>query len=95
MLPSLLAFLSGILLVMILTRKSQMETKDRLACLAQILLCGVISVLRVFQPDRNLFYLISIAGFVLTLLVMLDAFRKHNQYVSRPVPFFDGQEGEK
>ena len=95
MLPSLLAFLSGILLVMILTRKSQMETKDRFACLAQILLCGVISVLRVFQPDRNLFYLISIAGFVLTLLVMLDAFRKHNQYVSRPVPFFDGQEGEK
>ena len=48
-----------------------------------------------FFPGRGARAAAGLLGFVLTLLVMLDAFRKHNQYVSRPVPFFDGQEGEK
>ena len=40
----------------------------------------------------SLLGLISMAGFALTLLVMLNAFRHHNEYVTRPVPFF-GEEG--
>lgn len=65
--------------------------------ISQFILFILMITLRALQvqADKNLFYAAGLINFALTLLVMLNAFRVHNQYVSRPVPFFEDQEGEK
>lgn len=96
-LPSMLAAVSGLIMLEILLRNPNMGTMNLTVFISQFILFILMITLRALQVqvDKNLFYAAGLINFALTLLVMLNAFRVHNQYVSRPVPFFEDQEGEK
>lgn len=88
-LPVMLGIASAVLLTVILFKNRDLSRWNAACIVAQAGIC----VLSAFcGKQKELLYVFSLAGFVLTLLVMLNAFRHHNEYVTRPVPFF-GEEG--
>ena len=93
--PAVLAALSGILMGVILAKHSRMGTGNRLAFILQIGLCGLIVAMKASGASIVMYYAAGLAGMIITLLVMLNAFREHNQYVLRPAPFFDRKEEGK
>ena len=94
-LPAIIAGLSGFLLLKIRHSYPDLGRFNRFAWLAQIMICCLIVLLKIFSiPVNKLFYyVIGVISFVLTLLILLNAFRLHNRYVTRPVPFFGEEEG--
>ena len=87
--PPILSAVSAVLLLIILFKNRDLSGGNKACLLAQAGLC----ILSVFcGKQKELLYFFGLAGFALTLLVMLGAFKRHNDYVTRPVPFF-GEEG--
>ena len=89
-LPSFLDLSSAVLLGIILARNGDISEKNRMIMIVQIVICVLVSFMGGFKP---FVYSMSLISFVITLLVLLNAFRQHNEYVTRPVPFFDEKEG--
>ena len=63
--------------------------------IAGVGLCGLIVAMKASGASIVMYYAAGLAGMIITLLVMLNAFREHNQYVLRPAPFFDRKEEGK
>ena len=94
-LPAVLAGFSGYLLFTIRRQFTGLGPFDRVAWLVQFVICCLVVLLKVFpfQVSRLVSYVLGAVSFVTTLLILLNAFRLHNRYVTRPVPFFGGKEG--
>ena len=88
--PPMLSAASAVLLIVILFKNRDLSGWNTVCLAAQAGIC----MLSVFcGKQKELLYVFGLTGIVLTLLVMLNAFRRHNEYVTRPVPFF-GEEGQ-
>ncbi len=88
MLPPVLTLISGILEAFMLLQLSEMSSHFRAALIAHIALCGLMWLLGPFIAHSIWFYLLILVNYGLTLAVLIRGFLMHNEYVSRPVPFF-------
>ena len=91
-LAPILCVCSAVLLIIIWFRNQDLSSPDRYCLFAQIVIC-VLSAL--FTQNKSALYIMGLVSAVITLLVLLNAFRLHNVYVTRPVPFFDEKEGDR
>ena len=90
LLPPALCIFSAVLLLVILHRSKTLSVPDRYCLITQVVIC----FLAILSGKFKVFlYILSLVSAVITLLVLLNAFRLHNVYVTRPVPFFDEKEG--
>ena len=96
-LPAIVAGFSGFVLYRVRKEYYDLGPFDRFAWLVQFVICCLVILLKIMPiPVSKLFYYaMGIVSFAVTLLVLLNAFRLHNRYVTRPVPFFGGEEGSK
>ena len=94
-LPAALGILSFCFLYSIRSRCPAVGKAVRAALLVQMGICLMMAVMLLFPSQKNIYYIISLISFLMTLLVLINAFRQHNVYVTRPVPFFDRKEGER
>ena len=90
LLPPALCIFSAVMLFVFLFKGKTLSVPDRYCLIAQIVIC-FLTIL--FGRFKTFLYLIGLICSVITLLVLLNAFRLHNAYVTRPVPFFDKKEG--
>lgn len=90
LLPPALCIFSAVMLFVFLFKGKTLSVPDRYCLIAQIVIC-FLTIL--FGRFKTFLYLIGLICSVITLLVLLNAFRLHNAYVTRPVPFFDEKEG--
>ncbi len=92
-LPYCLTIAAGIMDFCILLSLHDISMPCRFTLWAQLLLC----VLLLFSPTNvnyAWFYGLILINYALTLGVVISGMAMHNQYVSRPVPFF-GKEGKE
>ena len=96
-LPAVIAGFSGFLLFMIRSNYPDIGIFDQAAWWIQLTVCSLIVLLKIvpFPTTKLFYYVIGIISFAATLLILLNAFRLHNRYVTRPAPFFGGEEGSK
>ena len=96
-LPAIIAGFSGFLLFMIWNYCPDLGSFDRIAWMVQFGICCLIVLLKIlpFSASKLFYYIMGIISFITTLLILLNAFRLHNLYVTRPVPFFGGEEESK
>lgn len=67
-------------------RVRKLSLFDNCCMIAQI---GICVLTFFFGRHRIFMYFVGMTGYAITLLVLLNAFRKYNEYVTRPVPFLD------
>ena len=94
-LPPLLCVVSVVLLLIILYKCRSMSATDMLALLIQAGVGVIILFMKASAANKPVFYAISLISFSLTLLVLINAFRQHNIFVSRPSPLFEREEDDR
>lgn len=87
-LPAVLCVVSAVMMFFIRCGSSELSLFDSCCMIAQTAIC----ILLAFSGrNKTLLYCLGLISYAITLLVLLNAFRKYNDYVTRPVPFFNNK----
>ena len=94
-LPPILCFVSFVLMMIIMFKSRRMGAIGWISMIIQLHLCFFAVFLGNGAAVKPVYYTFALISFVITLLALLNAFRLHNVYVSRPSPLFDSGEDER
>lgn len=81
--------------LIIYPKKGNSDKTDRFLCLLEILILAASGVLQTLTPLKWVQHGMSIVILIPLLLSMIRINRRHNEFISRPVPFFQDKEAMK
>ena len=89
--PAALTLTAGVLEGFIFKRLADLPKSQKIALILHMVLCGLLLFSGGIYTSAW-FYALILANYALTVAVLVRGMRMHNQYVTRPVPFFGKEE---